>query len=198
MAEIAVNGLFSVRAAAWVPDMRKLQQVRRAVFIVEQDVPEALEWDDDDLHCLHALAEDEAGNPIATGRLLADGHLGRIAVLAEWRGRGAGAAIFEYLLAAAARLGHRQLLLNAQTHAIGFYARYGFVVCGEEYIEAGLSHRPMRRERFLLGYTNTGRLGPVLPVDATLRRTPRCVQTGARRARPNRGRAIRDLRRCRR
>ena len=140
-----MNAAFMVRDADWAVDATKLQRVRRAVFIVEQCVPEDLEWDEADAVCLHALAEDAGGNPIAAGRLLADGHIGRIAVLAEWRGRGVGAAIFEHLLAAANRLGRKELLLNAQTHAVGFYARYGFTPCGPEFIEAGIAHRPMRR-----------------------------------------------------
>ena len=138
---------FSVRDAGWAGDAPGLQHVRRTVFIVEQQVPEALEWDEADAGCLHAIAEDAAGNPIATGRLLADGHIGRIAVLAAWRGRGVGAAIFEYLVAAAVRRGHEELRLNAQSHAIGFYARYGFSPSGPEFIEAGIPHRPMRRSQ---------------------------------------------------
>jgi len=140
-----VSAGFSVRDASWQADGSKLREVRRAVFIVEQRIPEEMEWDDADALCLHALAEDAAGNPVATGRLLADGHIGRIAVLAGWRGRGAGAAIFEYLIGAAERRGHGELLLNAQTHAIGFYARYGFSPCGPEFLEAGIPHRAMRR-----------------------------------------------------
>jgi len=140
-----VTPAFTVRDAGWEADGEALRQVRRAVFIVEQQIPEDEEWDAADAVSLHALAADAAGNPIATGRLLDDGHIGRIAVLEAWRGRGVGAAIFEHLLAAAARRGHRELLLNAQTHAIGFYERYGFVACGEPYLEAGIVHRPMRR-----------------------------------------------------
>jgi predicted GNAT family N-acyltransferase len=136
---------FVVRAARWDGDGAKLRHVRRAVFIDEQRVPEALEWDAADAVCEHVLAEDGAGNAIATGRLLADGHLGRIAVLAAWRGQGVGAAIFEHLVRIAESRGHRTLRLNAQTGAIGFYRRYGFVVCSEEFVEAGLSHRKMQR-----------------------------------------------------
>ena len=146
MGEAAVSGEFFVRDATWAADAPALQTVRRAVFIDEQRIPEDLEWDADDAVCLHALAEDAAGNPIATGRLLADSHIGRIAVLAAWRGRGVGAAIFEYLIGAAERRGYRELLLNAQTHAVGFYARYGFAPSGAEFMEAGIAHRPMRRQ----------------------------------------------------
>lgn len=99
------------------PLTHQLQQVRRDVFIVEQRIPEDMEWDADDALCLHALAEDAAGQPVATGRLLADGHIGRIAVLSGWRGRGARRGDFEYLIGAAERRGHAELLLNAQTHA---------------------------------------------------------------------------------
>jgi predicted GNAT family N-acyltransferase len=146
-----VSAEFRVRDADWAADASKLRQVRRTVFILEQQVPEDLEWDEADAACLHAIAEDAAGNPIATGRLLADGHIGRIAVLAAWRGRGVGAAIFEYLVTAAIRRGYEELLLNAQTHAIGFYARYGFAPCGPEFIEAGIAHRPMRRQQSATG-----------------------------------------------
>ena len=140
-----MSAAFAVRDADWAADRQALEGVRRAVFIVEQQVPEALEWDEADAGSLHVLAEDATGNAIATGRLLPDGHIGRIAVLPAWRGRGAGAALFEHLLDAAARRGHQALYLNAQTHAIGFYARYGFVCCGPEFEEAGIPHRAMRR-----------------------------------------------------
>jgi predicted GNAT family N-acyltransferase len=141
-----LSSAFAVRAAAWDTDNAKLRHVRRTVFIDEQRVPEELEWDDDDPVSEHALAEDSAGNAIATGRLLADGHLGRIAVVAPWRGRGVGAAVFEHLMRIAGLRGHRTLRLNAQKSAIGFYENYGFVVCGEEFVEAGLTHRKMRRD----------------------------------------------------
>ena len=140
-----MSAKFRVRNAEWAADALKLRHVRRSVFIVEQQVPEHLEWDEADSNCVHAIAEDESGNPIATGRLLEDGHIGRIAVLAEWRSRGVGAALFEYLIGVADQRGHRELLLNAQTHALGFYARYGFVPVGAEFIEAGIAHRIMRR-----------------------------------------------------
>ena len=137
---------FVIRDAAWSTDATLLQHVRRIVFIDEQRVPEELEWDDDDPLSPHALGLDASGNAIATGRLLADGHIGRIAVLREWRGRGVGAALFEHLMSAARRHGHDIVYLNAQTHASGFYARYGFTVSGAEFIEAGIAHVAMERK----------------------------------------------------
>lgn len=135
---------YVVRAGEWSVDRDRLRGIRHRVFVVEQQVPETLEWDAMDALCRHALAEDETGAPIGTGRLLPDGHIGRIAVLAPWRRRGVGSAIVEHLMAAARGDGHREVALNAQVHAIGFYRRFGFVPAGVEFEEAGIAHREMR------------------------------------------------------
>lgn len=118
--------------------------VRRAVFIDEQGIPEALEWDPQDVHCLHAVLR-LAGRPVATGRLLPDGHIGRMAVLRELRGSGLGGRILRALMAAAAERGDRAVMLSAQTHALAFYARHGFVSEGPVYDEVGIPHQAMRR-----------------------------------------------------
>jgi predicted GNAT family N-acyltransferase len=91
------------------------------------------------------LASDGDGSPIGTGRLLPDGHIGRMAVLADWRGKGVGRALLERLLEEAAGLGMRRLALHAQTQAAGFYRRFGFVEEGPEFMEAGIPHRTMVR-----------------------------------------------------
>jgi len=90
------------------------------------------------------LARAADGTPVGTGRLLPDGHIGRMAVLKPWRGKGVGTAMLHELLAAARDRGHATAELSAQTHAIGFYRRFGFEVTGEEYLEAGILHRAMR------------------------------------------------------
>lgn len=136
---------FRVRLADWAQDVDALRRIRHQVFVVEQQVPADLEWDGIDGDCRHALAEDAAGRPIGCGRLLADGHVGRMAVLANWRGRGVGAALLGLLVEEARRAGQRRVVLNAQTRALGFYARHGFVPFGEEFIEAGIAHRAMER-----------------------------------------------------
>lgn len=120
-----------------------LQAIRREVFIVEQHVPEADEWDDWDAVCQHvlALAGDE---PVGTGRLLPDGHIGRMAVRKTWRGRGVGRAMLTTLLALARQSGYAEVVLHAQTHAIAFYQKQGFSVEGPEFMEAGIAHRVMR------------------------------------------------------
>jgi predicted GNAT family N-acyltransferase len=134
---------FTVRAASWREDLQPLQAVRRTVFIAEQDVPEALEWDGDDAISLHVLAQDAQGRAIGTGRLLPDGHIGRMAVVRDWRGRGVGRSILEFLVACGRRRGDKMLHLNAQTHAQGFYQRQGFVAHGDEFMDAGIPHRQM-------------------------------------------------------
>ena len=133
---------FTVSTAAWQADMACLKDVRRTVFILEQQVPESLEWDEFDAVSVHVLAHAQ-DRAIGTGRLLPDGHIGRMAVLAAWRGRGVGAAILEFLVDGGRRRGDAALHLNAQTHAIGFYERHGFVAHGGEFHEAGIPHRRM-------------------------------------------------------
>ncbi len=136
---------FRIRAAVWPADAPLLRAVRKAVFVVEQRVPEELEWDGIDAECEHALADDAGGMPIGCARLLPDGHIGRMAVLAPWRGRGVGAALLDHMVERARARGDTRVLLNAQVHAIPFYARHGFAAFGEEFDDAGIAHRAMER-----------------------------------------------------
>jgi predicted GNAT family N-acyltransferase len=69
-----------------------------------------------------------------------------MAVIRDWRKRGVGAAILERLIDCARKRGDPAVHLNAQTHAIGFYQRYGFVAHGAEFPDAGIPHRKMTRE----------------------------------------------------
>jgi len=142
---------FSVRLADWRRDAEALRFIRRTVFVVEQRVPEVLEWDDADAVSVHALAHDFDANAIGCGRLLTDGHIGRMAVLRSWRSRGVGAALLELLVDAARKHGHHRVILNAQVDAIPFYTRYGFVVTGAEFEEAGIAHRVMERTLAVIG-----------------------------------------------
>jgi len=137
---------YSLHHADWTRDHSALRAVRVAVFVQEQGVPEELEWDEFDACSVHVLAEDPAGNPIGTGRLLADGHIGRMAVLAGHRGQGIGAAMLQWLIEQARHRGMRELLLHAQTHAESFYSRHGFERVGDPFMEAGIPHCLMRRE----------------------------------------------------
>jgi predicted GNAT family N-acyltransferase len=134
---------FTVRVADWRSDHAALAGIRRAVFIVEQQVPENLEWDDIDAQCLHALAHDAQDAPIGCGRLLPDGHIGRMAVVAPWRGRGVGDALLTRLMEIARARGDARVLLNAQVQAMPFYARHGFAPQGPPFDEAGIPHQTM-------------------------------------------------------
>jgi predicted GNAT family N-acyltransferase len=139
-----VSAALAVRLGSWDELSAQASPIRFTVFVDEQKVPVELELDEFDPLSCHALAlaGDEA---VGTGRLLPDGHIGRMAVLAGWRGRGVGALLLQALIDEAKRRGMARVVLNAQTHALGFYARFGFVPEGEEYEEAGLPHRTMGR-----------------------------------------------------
>jgi predicted GNAT family N-acyltransferase len=134
----------SVTRALWSRDAAALRAVRTAVFVVEQRVPPALEWDGRDGDCVHVLARTGDGTAVGCGRLLPEGRIGRMAVLAAMRGRGVGSALMRALLTAAREHGHTAVELGAQTHALGFYARFGFIAEGAEYDDAGMPHRTMR------------------------------------------------------
>ena len=140
-----MSGAYTVRLTDWGRDREALARVRRIVFIEEQRVPENLEWDDVDPACVHALAESAEDGAIGCGRLLPDGHIGRMAVLADWRGRGVGDALLTRLVAAARERGHARVILNAQVRAMPFYARHGFAAEGEPFDEAGIAHQVMTR-----------------------------------------------------
>jgi predicted GNAT family N-acyltransferase len=136
---------FALRSTDWARDEASLRAVRIAVFVIEQNIPEALEWDEHDAASVHVLAVDAAGAPVGCGRLLPDGHVGRLAVLSDWRGRGVGAALLAHLTALAYARGDRRVLLHAQVQAMPFYARYGYAPVGEPFVEAGIPHRTMER-----------------------------------------------------
>jgi predicted GNAT family N-acyltransferase len=134
---------FSVIAVDWLSAGAALAEIRRRVFIEEQSVPEALEWDGLDENAVHVLASDDANRPIGCARLLPQGKIGRMAVLPEWRGSGVGRTMLETLVALARAQGLPEVSLSAQTHAIPFYEQAGFRVCSEIYDDAGIPHRDM-------------------------------------------------------
>lgn len=126
-------------------DFDACMAVRRKVFVEEQNVPEELELDEHDATAVHLLATD-SGRPLGTARLLIDGDhakIGRVAVLADARGTGAGAALMRAALDTLRARGVRQAKLGSQVHAIGFYEKLGFVAQGPEYDDAGIPHRDM-------------------------------------------------------
>ncbi|MEE4378311.1 MAG: GNAT family N-acetyltransferase [Candidatus Competibacteraceae bacterium] len=135
---------YTVIVTDWQTHAPALYAVRRQVFVEEQQVPEELEQDALDPRSQHVLALDRQERPIGTGRLLTDGHIGRLAVLQAWRGCGVGKALMQRLLTLASQQRFPVIELHAQVQALDFYAGLGFQVEGEEFMEAGIPHRTMR------------------------------------------------------
>jgi len=118
--------------------------IRTTVFVDEQGIDSRIDFDGLDEVATHVLVffQDEA---IATGRMLDDGHIGRIAVLKEHRKHGVGAKVLQALLENAQVKGFSRVYLGSQTHATGFYKKLGFTICGEVFMDAGLEHIEMER-----------------------------------------------------
>ncbi|MFJ6795773.1 GNAT family N-acetyltransferase [Streptomyces sp. NPDC091268] len=147
----------TVKVASDEADLAACFAVRTEVFVVEQSVPESIEYDAYDAGAVHVLALGADGEPLGTGRLLhgaaavgktgdpAVGSLGRLAVRKAARGLGVGIALVRAIEAQAAALGLRAVDLGAQTHALGFYERLGYEAYGPEFQDAGIPHRAMRR-----------------------------------------------------
>ncbi len=128
-------------------DMDALMRLREEVFVREQGVPPELERDDHDASAVHLVAE-SGGTVVGCCRLLGHGatvHLGRMAVAATARGTGVGARLLAFAHRVAGEEGASEVALSAQVSARGFYARAGYLVEGDEFIEAGIVHVAMRR-----------------------------------------------------
>jgi predicted GNAT family N-acyltransferase len=134
-----------VRLGDWETLAPAAKAIRFEVFVDEQQVDPEIELDDLDAVCLHAIADDASGVAVGTGRLLPDGHIGRMAVRKCARGSGVGSALLQALMREAKARGDLRVVLSAQTHAAPFYARHGFVPEGEVYLDAGIDHILMQR-----------------------------------------------------
>lgn len=144
----------SIRFVSTAEEMAEALAVRRAVFIAEQGVPEALEIDEHDepaawaRSAVYAILRLE-GRTVATGRILLgegpghNAHVGRVAVLAGLRGHGVGRALMEALQDRAREMGYPGITLAAQLHAVGFYERLGYAARGDVFLDAGIEHRWM-------------------------------------------------------
>jgi len=121
-----------------------LRAVRTAVFIDEQRIPADEEFDASDPDSLHVLVLAAKRDPVGTGRLEPAGRLGRIAVVRTHRGCGVGRLIVARLLECARRRALPEVVLASQRHACAFYAQFGFVAEGPEFMDAGIPHIAMR------------------------------------------------------
>lgn len=148
LSKARANTTFTLQTGPWSQLMADARSVRHCVFIDEQGIDPALEWDDDDATSLHALVRCD-GLPVGTARLLTAqagvARIGRMAVLAQYRGQGLGARLLQAMLCVARDRGDHTAVLHAQCTATGFYERAGFVSHGERFIEAGIEHIGMNR-----------------------------------------------------
>lgn len=134
-----------VQLGSWDELRETAARIRHTVFVDEQKVPAEIEIDHWDPLCVHALARTSDGEAVGTARLLPDGHIGRMAVLASARGLGVGSALLVALMDAARGRGDREAALSAQTHAVPFYRRFGFVEEGAVYDDCNIPHIDMRK-----------------------------------------------------
>jgi len=130
------------RIADWGQERDELMAIRHQVFVIEQQVPVELEWDEHDETATHFVVELD-GDKIATGRLKTDGQIGRMAVLAPFRRQGIGQLLLQTMLDHAGHQGMTELYLHSQLQATGFYGKAGFVENGEDFLDAGIVHRAM-------------------------------------------------------
>ncbi len=145
----AGQGMVEVRVGDWATLGPHASAIRTEVFVREQRIPAEMEWDAADAECVHAVAYNRFGLPLATGRLLQHvpgvAKIGRMAVSQAMRGSGVGREVLRALMVAAQARGDREVLLHAQKSAAPFYARAGFTPRGQEFDEAGIPHIEMVR-----------------------------------------------------
>ncbi len=132
----------TIEIAKWPQDSATIKDLRRKVFVIEQGVEPEIEWDGRDHTCTHVLARLD-GEPVGTGRIMPSGHIGRLAVLNNHRGKKIGKALLEHLIQIARQQQHEMVYLNSQVQAIGFYEQYGFIVEGKVFMVAGIPHQRM-------------------------------------------------------
>ena len=141
--------MLDTRVGTWDELGRDARVIRTEVFVQEQRIPAEMEWDAADASCLHAVAYNQFGMALGTGRLLEHvpgvAKIGRMAVTQSMRGSQIGRAVLDALMSTARERGDREVLLHAQTSAAPFYARNGFVERGERFDEAGITHVEMMR-----------------------------------------------------
>ncbi|MEM7479853.1 MAG: GNAT family N-acetyltransferase [Acidobacteriota bacterium] len=149
MTEASTVAEVEVREVRTPAELEEALEIRRQVFVIGQDCPPEEEFDEFEELARQFVARVQ-GQPAATARWrrveTADGaaaKLERFAVLKEFRGHGLGRRMVEHLIADARRLGHRRMVLHAQSHLAGLYGSYGFEPQGEEFEEAGIPHLKM-------------------------------------------------------
>ena len=137
--------MFKVKIATYDNEnIKYIRSIRDNIFIKEQGIDPKIEFDGLDSSAIHTLVfiNDKA---IGTGRILIDGHIGRIAVLSEYRGQGIGSKIIKSLIDEAIRSNYKRVYLGSQKQAINFYLKLGFTPFGDEFMEAEILHLSMEK-----------------------------------------------------
>ena len=135
-------GQFKVRIVDYATHGEAIRHVREQVFIVEQSVAKELEFDGQDTTSKHVIVYN-GNEPVGTGRMQDNGHIGRIAVLKEYRHRGIGTSIMKALIRSARDSGQGGVWLSSQCQAKDFYKKLGFKEYGDVFQEAGIDHIKM-------------------------------------------------------
>jgi YbgC/YbaW family acyl-CoA thioester hydrolase len=137
----------ALQLGSWEAIQTLAAPLRTEVFVDEQGVDQALEWDEHDALCIHAVLCNRLGAPVATGRLLPSvngvAKIGRMAVKRVLRGQRLGDQVLSALMDAARQRGDTEILLHAQCSAEKFYLRQGFRRQGEVFMEANMAHVEM-------------------------------------------------------
>ena len=137
----------ALQLGSWEAIQTLAAPLRTEVFVDEQGVDQALEWDEHDALCVHAVLCNRLGAPVATGRLLPSvngvAKIGRMAVKRVLRGQRLGDQVLSALMDAARQRGDTEILLHAQCSAEKFYLRQGFRRQGEVFMEANMAHVEM-------------------------------------------------------
>ena len=122
----------------------EIKRIRNTVFTGEENIDEHADFDGQDTDAIHVLIEMD-GQFVGTGRMLMDGHIGRLAVLRSARGRGFGKKLMDALIDQAKKQNINRVYLGAQKHAVGFYKKIGFSEYGDSYEEVGITHVHMEK-----------------------------------------------------
>ena len=133
-----------IRIVDWASYREALSSIRHTVFVEEQGVPVELELDGEDASARHAAAFSDDDRLVGTGRMLASGKIGRMAVSQSMRRQGIGRALLDALVAEAKRSKLEEVSLGAQLPAVAFYERAGFKAYGDIFLDAGIDHKMMR------------------------------------------------------
>jgi predicted GNAT family N-acyltransferase len=140
--------LFDVNIVTTSREREDAFSVRRKVFVEEQGVPLSLELDELDETADHFVVYTENA-PIGAGRIRESdsgiGKVERVCILPEYRGKHLGKLIMQALEDHAASKGFEKIVLNAQSYAIPFYEKIGYVITSPEFMDADIPHRTMEK-----------------------------------------------------